>query len=109
MARGTRIPSAFRPPIVGSPLRTHVEPELLTKVTGRLMFPRPAPTSPAETCRSFGPHGRASVGYGLGVGSTYAGAGPSTQETIAPDEAEGAEDTADAPSSVGAGVGLVVA
>src|SRR5258707_4894447 len=97
MARGTRIPSAFRPPIVGSPLRTHGEPELFTKVTGRLMFPRPAPTSPAETCRSFGPHGRASVGYGLGVGSTYAGARRAAHATIAPDEAEGSHGQAEPP------------
>jgi hypothetical protein len=106
MARGTRIPSAFRPPIVGSPLRTHVDPELFTKVTGRLMFPRPAPTSPAETFRSFGLHGRASVGYGLGVGSTYAEAGRSNHATIGPGGADGGTDTLGAAGLVGTELAL---
>src|SRR2546426_1127455 len=96
----------------GTPHRPSPTPPAPSKTWAAPSAPaprRPAPTSPAEAFRSFGPHGRASVGYGLEVGSTYAGAGRSTHETIAPDEVEGAEDTADAPTLVGAGLVLDVA
>ena len=57
-------------------------PELFTSSTGRLVFPSPAPMSPTRIERSAGRHGRASAGYGLGEGSTNAGAGRSTHDTI---------------------------